>query len=122
MAKNEAKRLKPSILDEDEAAFNALVKITDYAPNNPIYSVAALTSAFSAMRAAQAVEDQAAAAFATARDRATSEEWAVHNLILGVKDQIRAQYGKDSVQVQEVGLKRVSEFKTRKPRTNTAPE
>lgn len=59
---------------------------------------------------------------ATARDVATSEEWAVHNLIQGAKDSVRAQYGKDSTQVQEVGLKRASDYKTRSSKAKTAPK
>ena len=121
MAKNEANRVKPSTLASDEAAFNALQNVTGYTPANPAYAVAAITQAVNDMRAAQAAEDQAAAAFATARDVAISKEWAVHNLMLGVKDQVKAQFGKDSTQLQELGLKRVSEYKTRKPKPQAAP-
>ncbi|HST22724.1 MAG TPA: hypothetical protein VLR90_16490 [Blastocatellia bacterium] len=122
MAKNEANRLKPTTLADDEAAFNALQNVTGYTPANPAYAITALTQAFADMRAAQAAENQAAAALATARDQAVSKEWAVHNLMLGVKDQVRAQFGKDSTQVQELGLKRVSEYKTRKPKSTVAPQ
>ena len=122
MAKNENRRLTPAVLAEDEAAFNALQKVPGYAPANPNYAITALTQAFDAMRSLQAAEDQAAAAFATARDAATSQEWAVHNLLLGAKDSVRAQFGKDSTQVQAVGLKRTSEYKARKPKVKTAPK
>lgn len=122
MAKNETSRIKPTTLADDEAAFNALQNVTGYAPANPAYAITSLTQAFADMRAAQAAEDQAVAALATARDQAVSKEWAVHNLMLGVKDQIRAQFGKDSTQVQELGLKRVSEYKTRKPKSTPAPQ
>jgi len=121
MAKNEANRVKPSTLASDEAAFNALQNVTGYAPANPAYAVAAITQAVNDMRIAQAAEDQAAAALATARDVAISKEWALHNLMLGVKDQVKAQFGKDSTQLQELGLKRVSEYKTRKPKPQAAP-
>jgi hypothetical protein len=126
MAKNENQRLKPAVLakDEakDEAAFNALQMITGYAPNNPAYSLQAITQAFTELRAKQALEDQAVAALATARDEAVNQEWVVHNLILGSKDQIRGQFGKDSLQVQEIGLKRASEYRTRKFNNRPAPE
>ena len=114
MAKNETRRLKPSVRAKDEASFNALQKLTGYAPNNPLYSIEAILQAITAMRARQAAEDQALAALATTRDEAISQEWAVHNLILGSKDQVRGQFGKDSSQVQEIGLKRTSDYKTRK--------
>ncbi|HKY06064.1 MAG TPA: hypothetical protein VJQ56_14305, partial [Blastocatellia bacterium] len=90
-------------------------RITGYAPANPNYRVEAIAVAFEEMRAAQSAEDQAAAALATARDATISKEWNVHNLILGVKDQVRAQFGKDSSQLQELGLKRVSEYKSGRP-------
>lgn len=121
MAKNQNKRLVPSTLADDEAAFNALLNVTGYTPANPAYTVTAITQAITDMRAAQAVEDQAVAALATARDLAIGKEWAVHNLMLGVKDQVKAQFGKDSTQVQELGLKRVSEYKNRKPKSSPAP-
>jgi hypothetical protein len=121
MAKNQTRRLKPTTLAEDEAAFNALQNVVGYKPANPNYEIAALTQAFSTMRDLQAAEDQAVAALATARDMVANQEWAVHNLMLGAKDSIRAQYGKDSTQVQELGLKRASEYKTRKPKARTVP-
>lgn len=122
MAKDESKRVPRSTLLDDETAFNALQKVTGYKPANPNYEIAVLTAAFDTMRTLQAAEDQATAALATARDAAASQEWAVHNLMLGAKDSIRAQFGKDSTQVQEVGLKRVSDYKSRGPKTKTAPK
>jgi len=122
MAKNESKRLAPGALADDEASFNALKEVTGYAPSNASYSVAAITTAHNDAKAAQADEDQAAAALRTARDMATSKEWTFHNLILGAKDQVRGQFGKDSVQVQEIGLKRTSEYKSRGPRRKETPK
>src|SRR5581483_9495403 len=117
MAKDESKRVPRNTLTDDEAAFNALQKIVGYQPANPNFGIAVITQAFDAMRNLQAAEDQAAAALATARDAAASQEWAVHNLMLGAKDSVRAQFGKDSTQVQELGLKRASDYKSRGPRS-----
>ena len=116
MAKNENRRLSRATLAEDETALNALKTLTGYTPANTTYTVAAMEQAQTAMRAAQASEDQAAAALATLRDTATAAEWAYHNLVLGAKDQVRALYGKDSPQVQEIGLKRTSEYRSRRPK------
>lgn len=115
MAKNQTRRLRPVDIAKDEAAFHALQKVTGYAPNNPAYALQAISQAFADLRAKQALEDQAVAALATARDEATNQEWVVHNLVLGSKDQVRGQFGKDSLQVQEIGLKRTSDYKNRKP-------
>lgn len=116
MARNENRRLSRTTLDEDETTLNALKTLTGYAPANATYTVAAIEQAQTTMRAAQAGEDQGVAALATLRDTATATEWEYHNLILGAKDQVRALYGKDSPQVQEIGLKRKSEYRTRKPK------
>lgn len=121
MAKDQTKRMSPSKLAHDEASFNALQNVAGYAPANGSLTVDKVALAFSDMRAAQAAEDQASAALDTARDFAVEKEWATHNIILGVKDSIRAQFGKDSAQVQEIGLKRTSEYKKRRP-TPKAPK
>lgn len=116
MAKDESKRLPPGTISDDEAAFNALKKVDGYAPSNASYAVTAITQSRDDMSASRASEDQAAAALKTARDEAASKEWAFHNLMLGAKDQVRGQFGKDSVEVQAIGLKRKSEYKSPGPR------
>lgn len=122
MARDQSKRLTPVVLTEDEAAFNALQSVTGYTPSNPAHTITALSQAVNEMRAAQAAEDQAAAAAAAARDKAVAEEWEFHNVILGAKDQAKAQFGKDSVEVQALGLKRTSEYKNRKTKKNDTPK
>ncbi len=113
MARNQSKRLEPAVLAADESSFAAMQSITGYAPANAAYSVAALTAARAAWTGAQDAQARAEAAAATARDETVEAAWAFHNLVLGMKDQIRAQFGKDSTEVQAVGLKRTSEYKTR---------
>jgi hypothetical protein len=122
MAKDQSKRLNPSLVEADKVSFAALQAIPNYAPANPTFAMAAITTAQTELIAAQQTEAQAAAAAATARDNAVAKEWAFHNLVLGAKDQVVAQFGRDSTEVQAVGLKRASEFKTRqrKPTTPSA--
>jgi hypothetical protein len=120
MSKSPNRRLSPTVLGDDETAFNALLNMKDYKPANPAYSVDAISHALDELRTAQVDEDQGEAAQATRRDISVSKEWAFHNLILGAKEQIIAQYGKDSTQVQEIGLKRKSDYKTRKPKAKAA--
>lgn len=122
MAKNEASRLKPATLEADIAALNALQAVSGYTPANPAYSVAAAAQALNDLRAAQAAEDRTTAALKAARDQATAAEWAFHNFILGVKEQAIAQYGKDSLEVQSLGLKRTSEYKSRGPKKPNEPK
>jgi hypothetical protein len=113
MAKNESKRLNQAALEADKTAFAALQTITGYAPANPAFALSAISAAQAALAAAQAAEAQTAAAAAAARDDAVAREWAFHNLMLGAKDQVVAQFGRDSNEVQTVGRKKVSEFKPR---------
>jgi hypothetical protein len=111
MAKNETTRLRPLYLQEDKDAFVALRALSDYRPANPAYEVAAIEATQTAMISAQEAETRADAALAAARDTAVAKEWEYHNLMLGAKVQVKAQYGENSNQVQGMGLKKKSEYK-----------
>lgn len=112
MARNQTKRLKPGIIGNDRDSLAALRNITAYAPVNPAYTTAALTTLETEMLAAQGAEAQAEAALATARDIANAKEWAFHNAAIGMRDQVQAQFGRESNQSQEVGRKKPSERKS----------
>jgi len=120
MAKNETIRLRPQILQEDQDAFVALRGIADYRPANPAYEVAAIETARTTMSSAQEAETRAEDALAAARDTAVAKEWEYHNLMLGAKVQVKAQYGENSNQVQGMGLKKKTEYKSPK-RKNGPP-
>ena len=96
MPKDTTKRLKPSILVADRDSLTALANIPNYAPANPAYAAAALNTLQTELLAAQAAETQAAAAAAVARDNANAKEWAFHQAIIGMRDQVVAQFGRDS--------------------------
>ena len=113
MAKDQSKRLPPATIEGDRNSFSALQAITNYQPVNQSFSTEALTAALSALNNAQRAETQAAAAAASARDAAVQREWEFHNLVLGMRDQVIAQFGRDSNEIQAVGLKKISEYKTR---------
>lgn len=114
MAKDETKRLKPHILDADASILAAVAGLHGYSPANPKYKPYALKTAREVMRSLHAAEARATALQKAARDEAVLAEWAFHNLILGTKEQVVAQFGRDSDQVQAVGLKKKSEYKSRK--------
>ena len=117
MAKNETRRMKPSDITGDEEIYAALQGIAGYAPANPAYTLTALAAARSELQAAWQAETQAEAALAAARDTAVAKEWEFHNKMLGVKDQVKAQFGKDSNEVQALGLKKASEYSARRRAT-----
>ncbi|MBA2732710.1 MAG: hypothetical protein H0U54_07440 [Acidobacteria bacterium] len=111
MAKNQNKRLPPVKIEANESGFAALQTITDYTPINRAYSLEAIRIAHTELENLRRAEAQAVAAMTVAREAAVAKEWELHNLMLGVKEQIIAQFGKDSNEVQALGLKRKSDYK-----------
>ena len=124
MAQNQNKRLTPKILKADADALAAIKTLTPtYAPSNASYAVTPLSTAQTSMATAQGTEVTKKGDYEGARDAANAAEWAFHNLVLGAKDQVVAQYGESSDQVQAIGLKKKSEYKrpVRKPKTPPTP-
>lgn len=119
MAKNQARRLKPGRIQLDIESYDALLDMNNYAPANAQYKVENVTGSRTKMSTSQQGETQALATAAAKRDAAVADEWEFHNIILGVKDQVVAQYGKDSNQAQAIGLKKKSEYKTRSKSSKT---
>lgn len=111
MAKNQNVRLLPSKLQTDLDAYTAWLGISTYAPANTTYAKAAVTAKYTAFKTAQDAEPAAQVALANARDAATAAEWDFHNTMLAVKEQVIAQFGKSSDQVQSLGLKKKTEYK-----------
>jgi len=120
MAKNETRRISPSILQADKNAFNSLKAIDDYTPANPAYRVETIDASRQRMEARQAAETQAQAALDAARDDAVAAEWEYHNNMLGASLQVQAQYGKDSNQYQSLGKKKTSEYKSPQRKSKTS--
>ncbi len=111
MAQKRNRRLKPAELAADEEVYAALKSIAGYAPANPAYSLAAVEAAHTQFQQARQKEVQTAAAADAARDDANTVEWDFHDLMGGVKDQVVAQFGRNSNEVQSVGLKKPEEYK-----------
>lgn len=116
MAKNQDKRLSPVKIEADENGFTALQSITDYTPINQAYALHTVAAVHADLEGLRQAQIDAAAAAVAARDRQVAKEWEFHNLMLGVKEQIIAQFGKDSDEVQALGLKRKSDYKPPKRR------
>jgi hypothetical protein len=122
MAKDQSRRVSPSILEADRTSFAALQAITAYTPVNQNFSLARLAAVHNELADAQRLETQTAAAAAAARDDAISKEWEFHNLLLGAKDQVVAQFGRDSNEVQSIGFKKASEYKSRRRANKSGQE
>src|SRR5665213_3815540 len=120
MAKNQTVKIRPVLLQADRDSFAALKNIADYAPSNASLTVAKIQALQDDMVAKDEAEVQALAAHDSARDDATDSEWTYHNAILAAKDQVKAQYGADSNELQAVGLTKKSEIKKPSARTPKA--
>jgi len=118
MALDHSKPLKPSIIAADRESVAAVQGITDYAPANSDYTIQSLLAAQTEMDAKATTAAQAEAAYRTARDEATAATHRYHNKVIGMRDSVGAQYGKDSNQFQSVGRKKTTDY--RKP-TRRAP-
>ncbi|HEV7743637.1 MAG TPA: hypothetical protein VGO56_01455 [Pyrinomonadaceae bacterium] len=111
MGKNETRRLNPAVLAEDLEILAALKDVANYTPANSAYTVTAIDAINNRRIAAHDTEVQTSAAAESARDDHVAVQWELHNALLGVKDQITAQFGKDSNEVQSMKLKKKSEYK-----------
>jgi hypothetical protein len=118
MAKNQHKRLPPGKIEADENGFAALQTITGYTPINSTYSLDAARTAHEELRALRRAAATAQAQAQAARESAVAKEWEFHNLMLGVKEQVIAQFGKDSTEVEALGLKRKSDYKPPRRRSS----
>lgn len=111
MGKNETRRLNPAVLAEDLEILAALKDVQNYTPANSAYTVNAINGINTRRVAAHDTEVQTSAAAEAARDDHVAVQWELHNALLGAKDQITAQFGKDSNEVQSMKLKKKSEYK-----------
>ena len=111
MAK-QSRRMAPSEIAEDEETFAALKAIANYAPANSAYTVAAIEQAYEELQDAKTAEVQADAAAKAASDKVVEKQAKFHDLIIGARDQVTAQFGRNSDQAQATGRKKPSEYKT----------
>ena len=111
MADADTKRIKSDVLDQDRKSLDALKVIAGYKPANEDYTLALVKAGYDSQDSLKTLETQAEQAYKTARDNAVAAEWAFHQLVLGAKDQVSAQFGRDSNEFQSLGLKKKSERK-----------
>jgi hypothetical protein len=119
MADKTTRTLSPKTLQQDEDALAAVQDIPTYAPRKPEYATAALEALDAAVVDKEEKFAQAEAALKTARDNMVTAHWNRHNGVLGMRDEVKVQYGANSNEYQAVGRKKVSEYK--KPKRKTTP-
>lgn len=119
MSLNPKRRMAAQIVDADEDAVIAAQSFPDYKPINPAYQKDVLAQKHAQLEAARIAELHAQNAFNAARDATAAAEWELHNLVLGLKTQVIAQYGSDSDQVRALGLKKKSDRRRPTSRSTT---
>lgn len=119
MAEKNTRRMRPSNLQEDIDSYAGLEGLADYAPANAEYTAAKGTTLKSTMQASQTKEVQDNAVAMASRDKSVADEWKFHDFVRNARIQVKAQYGESSDQVQSVGLKKKSEYKSPKKKTPT---
>jgi len=124
MTSTRMRRLTAQVIQADIDAYLALKVIPDYQPFNPDYSLSRVSELHEQLLTTQEAELHAQHALLAARDAAVAAQSAFHDVILGVKNQVKAQYGVDSDQLVSVGLKKKSERKAaiRNPKPAARPE
>jgi hypothetical protein len=116
VAKNQTVRVPKAQLEQDRRAYVAVKANERYAPANAEFSKAELDSAFDELDAAEHEVIQVEGRLAAARDRLVAAQWRCHNKMLGVKAQIVAQFGPNSNEAADVGLKKPDEYKSPTPK------
>lgn len=112
MADKKTRQLPPKTLQEDTAALDALEGIEDYKPSNPAYSKENAQIIVTETKASEAKDVQDEAQAKASRDAKVRKQWERHEFVIGMRTQIKSQYGEDSDELQAVGLKKKSEYKS----------
>ena len=122
MANTLKNRMPAQNLQADIDTYLALKAINGYKPYDNAYALEAVGALHEQLRIAQEAELHAQNAAAAARDALVAIQWNFHDLILGVKSQVKALYGPDSDEVAALGLKKKSERKARPRASRVAAE
>jgi hypothetical protein len=111
MPDNTTKPLRPAVLIADRESLAALKSIANYAPGNPDYLEQSLVAAETELDTKLGLAAQKEAEAKAARDDATASGWNFHRKIVGMRDAVGVQFGKNSNEFQTVGRKKTSEYK-----------
>ena len=109
-------RLSPNQLAEVRTSFEGLKSISDYDPIKPEFKVAAIEAVETALDGLTAQESQLLAQLGDVRDQIADRGTEFAQKMKGAAQQIIAQYGDDSAEIQKLGRVRTSERATRKPK------
>lgn len=109
MSSPASSRQSPQQIEADIDTYMALKGIGNYTPHNPRYATTAASDALAQLRAADEAAIHAQNTLAAARDALLAAQQNFHEIILGVKNEVRVLFGPDSDQLAALGLKKKSE-------------
>lgn len=101
-------------LQEDNSTLIGAQSLTDYTPINPKYTISEAMKLQERMIQLQNHLIEVRKTEENVRDEVMEAEHAFHECIQGIKTQVLAQYGPDSLAMQKVGLTRRSEYQSRR--------
>jgi len=116
MAKRTTTRVTQRVLTQDKQIATAVLTLKDYNPANKEFTAPRLREALKQVEEASGAEQRALEAVVKAREAAIHVESDFHELVLGTKRQVLAQYGDDSDEITSLGMKKKSERKYGRPK------
>jgi len=122
MAKRKLTRVTQRILKKDKLIASAVLSFKDYHSAHPEFTSERLREAMTKVDAALKLEQEALASVAKAREAAILAEAKFHDIVLGAKRQVIAQYGDDSDEITTLGMKKKSERKYGRPRKDKSTD
>lgn len=121
MGSNRKNRMPADQVQANIDAYLALKAMPGYKPYNPAFSLEAITSSVEQLRTAEENDLHTEHARLAARDAIVAAQWALQDIIVGAKEQVRAIYGASSDEMVQVGLKKKSEKKARSRTSKPTP-
>lgn len=109
-------RLSPNQLAELKSGLAGLKGIDGYAPVNAEYAVKAIEPIETEIDELTEQESQLTAQLTGLRDRIAERGRDFQQAMKGAAQQVVAQFGDDSAEIQALGRKRLSDRTTRKPK------
>lgn len=110
-------RLSPNKLAEVKASFAGLKTIDGYKPVNNEFAVAQIEPIETAIDDLTAQETQLLIQLSDVRDQIAAKGTEFVQKMKGAGQQVIAQFGDDSAEIQALGRKRASERSTRRPKS-----